>query len=61
VIQAEGRVRDLAAFGRDLNNSPTALLPQMRNGRADELDGADKIGRNLMIDLRIRDLLGRAE
>ena len=25
---------------------------------ADELEGADKIGRNLMIDLRIRDLLG---
>jgi hypothetical protein len=44
-----------------LDNAPTALLPQVRNGRADELDGADKIGRNLVIDLRIRDLLGRAE
>jgi hypothetical protein len=44
-----------------LNNSPTALLSQVRNGRADELDGAGKIGPNLMIELRIRDLLGRAE
>jgi hypothetical protein len=44
-----------------LNNAAAALLPQVRNGRADELDGADKIGRNLMIDLRIGNLLGRAE
>jgi hypothetical protein len=33
----------------------------VRNGRADELDEADKIRCNLMIDLRIRDHLGRAE
>jgi hypothetical protein len=61
VIQAEGRVRDLAVFGRDLNNSPAALLPQVRNARADDLDPADKVGRSLMIDLRIRDLIRRAE
>ena len=35
MINAEARVRNLAALGRDLHNSSTALLAQLRYGRAD--------------------------
>ena len=37
------------------------MLTQVWYGRADELDGAGPIGRDLMIDLRIGKLLGRTE
>ncbi len=61
MVQAEIGVRDLAALGRNLHDSPSALLAQVRQRGADELDAAGEIGRNLMINLRIRDLFGRAE
>jgi hypothetical protein len=43
VIEAEARVRDLAALGRDLHNSSTSLPPQVWYGRADELDRAGRL------------------
>jgi hypothetical protein len=44
-----------------VHNPSSALRVQVWYGRADEVDGADQIGRDLMIDLRIGKLLRRTE
>jgi hypothetical protein len=61
VVPAEAGVRDLAAFGRDLQHTAPTLRPQVRQHRAHHLDRADDVGVDLMADLRIGQLLGRTE
>ena len=61
VIEAEIRVSDLSAFGRDLDDPAATLAAQVRQRGTDHLNRSGEIGGDLPIDLCISHFLGRAE
>jgi hypothetical protein len=61
VIQAPARKGGLAAISGDLDDATAALPAQMRKSCAHHLDRADQDGIDLVDDLFVRQLLGRAK
>ena len=61
VVERVSGERDLAAVGGDLNDPPAALGAQVRQGRADQLDGASQVGGDDVVDLGVSELLGGTE
>ncbi len=61
VVHRPAGERGLAAVGGELDDPAAALGPQVRQGRADQLDRAGQVGRDDVVDLVVGQLLGRAE
>jgi len=61
VIHGPAGERGLPAVGRDLDDAAAALGAQVRQGRADHLDGAGEVGGDDVVDLVVGELLGGAD
>jgi hypothetical protein len=61
MILAEARVGDLAALARDLQNTATALVAQMRKSSANKRNRSEQIRINNIAHLRVVRLFRRAQ
>src|SRR6185437_4755345 len=61
VIHGPAGERGLPAVGGDLDDEAAALGAQVRQGRADHLDGAGEVGGDDVVDLVVGELLGGAD
>lgn len=61
MVGAEGRVRDDAAYGRDLDDVARALLAEDREDRLRDMKNAEEVRFELVAQLLLGDLLDRSE